>query len=109
MRRALAHELVHACLTEIPSGGGPGRLGKQEGLAQKLSSDQLSPVAGDQLRKLAAHQIPRLEDLHRDWPQLSIESARLAYKLALAAAEALTTATHACYPRRDPQSLPQHR
>jgi len=52
MRRALAHELVHACLTEIPSGGGPGRLGKQEGLAQKLSSDQLSPVAGDQLRKL---------------------------------------------------------
>ncbi len=90
MRRALAHELVHACLTSIPSGGAPWPAWLQEGLAQKLSGDQLSAASRDQLRQLAAaHQIPRLEDLHQDWSQLSLENARLAYNLALAAADAL--------------------
>ena len=90
MRRALAHELVHACLTSIPSGGTPWPAWLQEGLAQKLSGDQLSAASRDQLRQLAAaHQIPRLEDLHQDWSQLSVENARLAYNLALSAADAL--------------------
>lgn len=90
MRRSLAHELVHACLTNIPSGSSPWPAWLQEGLAQKLSGDKLTPAARDQLRQLAsAHQIPRLEDLHQDWSQLSIQNARLAYNLALAAADAL--------------------
>jgi hypothetical protein len=90
MRRALAHELVHACLTGIPSGTAPWPAWLQEGLAQKLSGDQLSPASRVQLQQLAAaRQIPRLEDLHQDWSQLSIDNARLAYNLALAAADAL--------------------
>ncbi len=40
-RRALAHEMVHACLTSIPSGGSPWPAWLQEGLAQKLSGDVL--------------------------------------------------------------------
>jgi hypothetical protein len=31
MRRALAHELVHACLTEIPSGGALAGLVSRKG------------------------------------------------------------------------------
>jgi tetratricopeptide (TPR) repeat protein len=90
MRRALAHELVHACLTGIPSGTTPWPAWLQEGLAQKLSGDQLSSASRDQLRQFAAaRQIPRLEDLHQDWSHLSIDNARLAYNLALAAADAL--------------------
>jgi tetratricopeptide (TPR) repeat protein len=90
MRRALAHELVHACLTSIPSGSSPWPAWLQEGLAQRLSGDQLSPGTRAQLRQLAAaRQLPRLEDLRQDWSHLSIENARLAYNLALAGADAL--------------------
>jgi tetratricopeptide (TPR) repeat protein len=109
MRRALAHELVHACLTGIPSGGTPWPAWLQEGLAQKLSGDQLSASSRDQLRQLAAaRQIPRLEDLHQDWSQLSVENARLAYNLALAAADALfENASGIRNVVNNPQSLPQ--
>jgi len=111
MRRALAHELVHACLTSIPSGGTPWPAWLQEGLAQKLSGDKLSIDSRAQLRQLAVtHQIPRLEELHQDWSQLSIENARLAYNLALAAADALYD-NYSSYGIRNvvnnPQSLPQ--
>jgi tetratricopeptide (TPR) repeat protein len=111
MRRALAHELVHACLTSIPSGGAPWPAWLQEGLAQKLSGDQLSAASRDQLRQLAAaHQIPRLEDLHQDWSQLSVENARLAYNLALSAADALYDNYSSSGIRNvvnNPQNLPQ--
>jgi len=111
MRRALAHELVHACLTSIPSGAAPWPAWLQEGLAQKLSGDQLSAASRDQLRQLAAaRQIPRLEDLHQDWSQLSIENARLAYNLALAAADALYDNYSSSGIRNvvnNPQNLPQ--
>jgi len=109
MRRALAHELVHACLTSIPSGGTPWPAWLQEGLAQKLSGDQLSPASRDQLRQLAAaRQMPRLEDLHQDWSHLSIENARLAYNLALAAADALFENTSGIRNVvNNPQGLPQ--
>src|ERR1700693_2007774 len=109
MRRALAHELVHACLTGIPSGTTPWPAWLQEGLAQKLSGDQLSPTSRDQLHQLAAaRQIPRLEDLHQDWSQLSIENARLAYNLALAAADALfENASGIRNVVNNPQSVPQ--
>jgi tetratricopeptide (TPR) repeat protein len=109
MRRALAHELVHACLTSIPSGAAPWPAWLQEGLAQKLSGDQLTAASRDQLRQLAAaRQIPRLEDLHQDWSQLSLENARLAYNLALAAADALfENSSGIRNVVNNPQSLPQ--
>lgn len=90
MRRRLAHELVHACLTNLSAGGTPAPAWLQEGLAQKLSGDTLSVAARDHLRELAgAHQIPRLEDLRQNWSRMSTENARIAYNLALAAADAL--------------------
>jgi hypothetical protein len=111
MRRALAHELAHACLTSIPSGSTPWPAWLQEGLAQKLSGDQLSSASHDQLRQLAAtRQLPRLEDLHQDWSHLSIENARLAYNLALAAADALYDNYSSSGIRNvvnNPQNLPQ--
>ena len=92
MRRGLAHELVHACLTSIPSGNIAWPAWLQEGLAQKLSGDKLGPAARQQLQKLAqTHQIPRLEELHPDWSRMSAEEARTAYNVSLAAADILFT------------------
>jgi len=89
-RRALAHEMVHACLFSIPSGSGPWPAWMHEGLAQKLSGDTLPAATREQLRRLAqAHRVPRLEELRHGWSGLSIENARLAYNMALAAADAL--------------------
>ncbi len=110
-RRALAHEMVHACLTSIPSGSNPWPAWLQEGLAQKLSGDALAPSTRQQLRQLAQNgQIPHLENLRQDWSRLSIENARLAYNLALAAAESLYE-NYAAYGIRNvlnnPASLPQ--
>ncbi|MGD0297624.1 MAG: hypothetical protein ABSE86_10935 [Bryobacteraceae bacterium] len=90
IRRRLAHELVHACITNLSAGGPPAPAWLQEGLAQKLSGDTLSTAARDRLRELAeSHQIPRLEDLRQNWSRMSTENARIAYNLALAAADAL--------------------
>jgi tetratricopeptide (TPR) repeat protein len=90
MQRALAHELVHACLTSIPSGSTPWPAWLQEGLAQKLSGDMLRPSVRDQLRQLAAARaIPRLENLGQDWSSLTKQNAVSAYSLALSAADAL--------------------
>ena len=90
MQRALAHELVHACLTSIPSGSLPWPAWLQEGLAQKLSGDILPPGAREQLLQLAqTRAIPKLENLRQDWSRMSTQNALSAYRLALAAADAL--------------------
>jgi tetratricopeptide (TPR) repeat protein len=90
MQRAMAHELVHACLTSIPSGSTPWPAWLQEGLAQKLSGDTLHSAIRDQLRQLAAaHAIPRLESIGQDWSGMTKQNAIAAYSLALAAADAL--------------------
>jgi tetratricopeptide (TPR) repeat protein len=90
MQRALAHELVHACLTGIPSGSTPWPAWLQEGLAQKLSGDTQPPSVREQVRRLAAaHAIPRLENLGQDWSIMTKQNAVAAYSLALAAADAL--------------------
>jgi tetratricopeptide (TPR) repeat protein len=90
MQRALAHELVHACLTSIPSGSTPWPAWLQEGLAQKLSGDALSAPVREQLRQLAeTHAIPKLENLRQNWSRMSTQNALAAYSLALAAADAL--------------------
>jgi tetratricopeptide (TPR) repeat protein len=107
MRRRLAHELVHACLTSLAAGGTPSPAWLQEGLAQKLSGDTLSTAARDRLRQLAeAHQIPRLEALGQNWSRLSSENARIAYNLALAAADALYS-DYSSYGIRNVVSNPQ--
>ncbi len=90
MQRALAHELVHACLTSIPSGAAPWPAWLQEGLAQKLSGDTLSANARAFLDQLTqAHAIPKLENVGQNWSRLSTQNAYAAYSLALAAADAL--------------------
>lgn len=111
MQRALAHELVHACLTSIPSGSTPWPAWLQEGLAQKLSGDTLPATVREQLRQLAeAHAIPRLENLRQDWSRMSTQNARAAYSLALAAADALYD-NYASYGIRNilanPETLPR--
>ncbi len=90
MQRALAHELVHACLTSIPSGATPWPAWLQEGLAQKLSGDTLPTGVREQLRQLAeTHAIPKLENLRQNWSRMSPQNALASYQLALAAADAL--------------------
>ncbi len=85
-RRTLAHEMVHACLANI--GRFPSWL--HEGLAQKLSGDTLSAAARADLQdKIRDGAIPRLENLGQNWSRMSAQNARLAYNLALAAADAL--------------------
>src|SRR5579871_2081760 len=89
-RKALAHEVVHACLTNIPSGAKRWPAWFQEGMAQKLTGDQLSPETRLELQRLAsAHQLPKLEDLGQNWSQMSSKNARAAYDLALAAVDLL--------------------
>jgi len=84
LRRTFAHETVHACLAMI--GRWPAWF--HEGLAQKLSGDQLSATARRKLAEAAAQgRIPRLENLGQDWSRLDNEHAALAYAASLAAVE----------------------
>ncbi len=111
MQRALAHELVHACLTSIPSGSRPWPAWLQEGLAQKLSGDTLPAAVHEQLRQLAqTHAIPKLENLRQDWSRMNTQNALAAYSLALAAADALYD-NYASYGIRNilanPETLPR--
>lgn len=83
-RRALAHEVVHACLTSL--GQWPAWL--HEGLAQKLSGETLPPAAWHDIEEMVrAHQLPRLSNLHQDWSRMSTRHAAMAYAVALAAVE----------------------
>jgi hypothetical protein len=90
IRRALAHELAHACLTSIDSGANPWPIWLPEGLAQKISGDRLSPAVREQLRQSARAQgIPRLENLGQEWFRLSRQDAVAAYNICLAAVDEL--------------------
>ena len=82
--RIFAHETTHACLSMM--GHWPAWF--QEGLAQKLSGDALSPAQRAQLDKMAKeNKLPRLENLHQDWSRLDTQHAVAAYALSLAAVE----------------------
>lgn len=84
LRRTLAHETTHACLTML--GRWPAWL--QEGLAQEMSGDRATPALQKKIEDWArAGKLPRLENLHQDWSRLDIEHARAAYALSLAAVE----------------------
>jgi hypothetical protein len=85
-RRTFAHETVHACLANI--GRFPAWL--HEGLAQRLSGDTLPAAARQELQdKIRAGTVPKLEQMSQNWSNLSSQHARIAYNLALAAADAL--------------------
>jgi hypothetical protein len=82
--RIFAHETTHACLSMM--GHWPAWF--QEGLAQKLSGDTLTPAMRAQLEKMAKDgRLPRLENLHQDWSRLDTAHAVAAYALSLAAIE----------------------
>jgi hypothetical protein len=84
MRRVLAHEITHACLSML--GTWPAWF--QEGVAQKLSGDTLSPVWRQKLADMARQRkLPRLNNLGQDWSRLDTEHATAAYALSLAAVE----------------------
>jgi hypothetical protein len=83
-RRALAHEMVHACLSML--GKWPAWL--QEGLAQKYSGDQSEPDARKKLTEMMrAGELPRLSNLRQDWSRMNKRHAWAAYQLALVAIE----------------------
>ncbi|MGP0076100.1 MAG: hypothetical protein ACLPWF_29625 [Bryobacteraceae bacterium] len=89
IERALAHELVHACLASMPSGSHPWPVWLQEGLAQRFSGDRLDPSVRAEVRKLVQMQeISRLEDLGPTWPNMSQRDAARAYNVSLAAVDA---------------------
>jgi hypothetical protein len=84
MRRTLAHEITHACLSML--GRWPSWL--QEGLAQKLSGDVVRPELRQKLTTMAQeHQLPRLANLGQDWSRMDSDHAQMAYGLSLAAME----------------------
>lgn len=84
MRRVLAHETTHACLTML--GRWPAWL--QEGLAQEMSGDRVTPALKKKIEDWArAGKLPRLENLRQDWSRLDTEHATAAYALSLAAVE----------------------
>ncbi len=86
-RRVFAHEIAHACLATL--GSWPSWL--HEGLAQKLSGDQLSPAARDRLSTMIANrQFPKLEHLGENLASMARADATATYALALLAAERLT-------------------
>ncbi len=84
VRQVLAHETTHACLSML--GHWPAWL--QEGLAQKLSGETLTPTATARIAAMvAAKQLPKLENLSQDWSRLDTNHATVAYALSLAAVE----------------------
>ena len=106
-RRVFAHEIVHACLANL--GRWPSWL--HEGIAQKLSGDVLDDSSRAELEQLIhGHAVPKLERLAESWSHMDAARARVAYHLALAAADALYD-NYAAYGignlLRDPDRLPQ--
>jgi hypothetical protein len=86
LRRILAHETTHACLSML--GQWPAWL--QEGLAQKLSGETISPATVARISTMTGQKkLPKLENLGQDWSRLDRNHAEVAYGLSLAAVEML--------------------
>ena len=105
-QKALTHETVHACLAML--GQWPSWL--HEGMAQKLSGEQLRPETLAKLKQLAKDgQLPKLAALTQGWAGLDARNASIAYALALMAADALYDNYHSDGVRnlmRNPERLP---
>jgi hypothetical protein len=84
LHRTLAHEITHACLSL--TGRWPAWL--QEGLAQKLSGDAVSPQLREKLGEWSKEgKLPKLANLGQDWSRLDTAHALAAYGLSLEAVE----------------------
>jgi hypothetical protein len=84
MHKTFAHELVHACL----AGTGRWPAWLHEGLAQRLSGETLPTEMREEVRAAArAGKLPPLGSMSQSWTRLSPGNARLAYAMALYAAE----------------------
>jgi hypothetical protein len=84
LRRTLAHEIAHACLSML--GRWPAWL--HEGVAQRVSGDVVDAGVRAQLRELGSRgRLPKLSQLGQDWSGMSRQSATLAYGLSLMAVE----------------------
>ncbi len=82
--RTLAHEITHACLSM--TGRWPAWL--QEGLAQKLSGDVVSPQLHDKLAEWTKNgKLTKLGNLGQDWSRLDTAHAVAAYALSLQAVD----------------------
>lgn len=80
IRRTFAHELVHACLSNL--GNWPTWF--QEGMAQKYSGDSLPADKRAVLEAAGkAGGLPRFSEMGRDWSGLSSDHAALAYDYSL--------------------------
>jgi tetratricopeptide (TPR) repeat protein len=91
VRKAFAHETVHACLSKIARW--PAWL--HEGLAQRLSGDRLDARSIEMLRALAKEdKLPRLAQLSGGWSHFGSAQAQLAYTLSLAAIDAFYDTYH---------------
>jgi tetratricopeptide (TPR) repeat protein len=85
-RKAVTHEIVHACLARI--GNWPAWL--HEGLAQKLSGEQISPAQDIILEKqLDSGQVPPLIQMGNSYASLGSEQAAAAYGVSLKAVDSL--------------------
>ncbi len=85
-QKAVVHETVHACLAML--GAWPSWL--HEGMAQKLSGDQLSPQVQAVLKGLTKDgKLPKLSMLTQGWMGLDSRNAAVAYALALEAVDVL--------------------
>jgi tetratricopeptide (TPR) repeat protein len=83
-RQVFAHELTHACLTNI--GQWPAWL--QEGLAQRLSGEQVRPGIREAIAQLAKEgKLPKLAGLGQSWGNKSPAEAQFAYGMARAAVD----------------------
>jgi hypothetical protein len=106
-RQVFAHEIVHACLSNL--GSFPAWL--HEGFAQKLSGETMTPGMRANLRALMrANKVPRLENLSQSWSRLSAQHASAAYAVAFEAVDLLME-TYANFGitnvLRNPEMLPR--
>jgi hypothetical protein len=84
LHRTLAHEITHACLSL--TGKWPAWL--QEGLAQKMSGDVMSPQLRDKLTEWAKDgKLTKLGNLGQDWSRMDTAHAVAAYGLSLQAVD----------------------
>ena len=83
-RQIFAHELVHACLSNI--GSWPAWL--HEGLAQRLSGEPVQPGTREAMKSLAKEgKLPALAGLGQTWGNKSSAEAQFAYGMALVAVD----------------------
>lgn len=88
-RRTFAHEIVHACLARL--GDWPGWV--HEGLAQKLSGQQIPADRRAQVKQLAqTGTLPPLEQMGPTFLRMNAGNAAIAYTTALMAVEQLYSA-----------------